>query len=90
MLGHYLTVKVTDGKFSRLVKLKGGMGQIPDAEVFSLNGLTYQMEYGSTRIEMPFYIGCKDFRLEKYPGSEIAELDVRLPNSKPASAMNGL
>lgn len=81
----YLTVKVTDGEFSRLVKLKGGMGQIPDAEVFSLNGLTYQMEYGSTKIEMPFYIGCKDFRLEKYPGSETAssfESDVSIIDLK--------
>jgi len=38
-----LTVKVTDGTHSRLVDLKGGMGAIPDHEVFSLNGLNYEM-----------------------------------------------
>ena len=68
----YLTLKITDGDTSRTVTLQGGIGEIPETEVFSFNGLTYEMEYGSTRIDLPFYIGCKDFRLERYPGSETA------------------
>jgi cytochrome c-type biogenesis protein CcsB len=68
----YLTLKITDGDTSRNVLLKGGIGEIPETEVFSFNGLTYEMEYGSTRIDLPFYVGCKDFRLERYPGSETA------------------
>jgi cytochrome c-type biogenesis protein CcsB len=65
-----LTVKVTDGTHSRLVDLKGGMGAIPDHEVFSLNGLTYEMEYGSIKIQIPFMLECRDFQLDRYPGSQ--------------------
>lgn len=65
----YLTVRVTDGNQSKLVQLEGGMGAMPEHEVFNLNGLTYEMEYGSTRIEIPFFIACRDFQLDRYPGS---------------------
>ncbi len=65
----YLTVKVSDGEKSKEVVLKGGISQIPDHEVFELNGLTYEMEYGSIRIELPFAVKCRDFQLENYPGS---------------------
>ncbi len=64
-----LTVKVTDGKTSKIVDLNGGFGQIPDNTVFNLNGVSYQMQYGSMRIRLPFFVRCEDFRLEKYPGS---------------------
>lgn len=67
-----LTVKITDGKDSRLVDLEGGFGQIPTREVFTFKGLVYEMEYGSTRIELPFSILCRDFQLDKYPGSDVA------------------
>jgi cytochrome c biogenesis protein ResB len=30
------------------------------------------MEYGSTKKELPFSILCRDFQLDKYPGSEVA------------------
>jgi len=66
----YLTLKVSDGKETKIVQLKGGMGIIPDQEVFTLNGLIYEMEYGSTKREVPFYIACRDFQLDRYPGSD--------------------
>ena len=66
----YLTLKVTDGQASKIVQLPGGMGQIPEHVVFELNGLTYEMEYGSTKIELPFYVKCNDFQLENYPGTQ--------------------
>jgi cytochrome c-type biogenesis protein CcsB len=65
----YLTVKITDGEKSKEVVLKGGINQIPDHEVFELNGLSYEMEYGSMRIELPFSVKCNDFQIENYPGS---------------------
>jgi cytochrome c-type biogenesis protein CcsB len=68
----YLTVKVTDGPESRIVQLEGGMSMIPERELFTLNGLTYEMEYGSSRIELPFSIACRDFQLDRYPGSSTA------------------
>jgi cytochrome c-type biogenesis protein CcsB len=66
----YLTVRVTDGKESKIIQLEGGMGAIPEHEVFSLGGLIYEMEYGSAKIDVPFYIACKDFQLDRYPGTE--------------------
>ena len=67
-----LTVKVTDGNESKIVELEGGQGMIPEHVVFNLAGLTYEMEYGSMRIDLPFGIKCRDFQLDKYPGSEMA------------------
>lgn len=66
----YLTLKITDGNQSKIVQLEGGMGTIPEHEVFSLNGLVYEMEYGSSKIEIPFNIACIDFQLDRYPGTE--------------------
>lgn len=66
----YLTLKVTDGSESKIIQLEGGMGAIPEHEVFSLNGLIYEMEYGSAKIELPFYIACRDFQLDRYPGTD--------------------
>jgi len=65
----YLTVRLTDGNQSRLVELEGGQGAIPNHVVFNFNGLTYEMEYGSMRLPLPFAIKCRDFQLDKYPGS---------------------
>lgn len=67
-----LTVKIKDGAKSKIVELIGGIGQIPEHTVFNFEGLTYEMEYGSTKIYLPFEIGCKDFRLARYPGSDVA------------------
>ena len=68
----FLVVKITDGNQSKIVELEGGMGAIPTHETFNFGGLTYEMEYGSTKLELPFSIACKDFQLDKYPGSETA------------------
>ncbi|MCH2231963.1 MAG: cytochrome c biogenesis protein CcsA [Crocinitomicaceae bacterium] len=65
----YLTLKVSDGDHVELVELEGGQGAIPAHVVFSLNGLTYEMEYGSMKLPLPFAIKCRDFQLDKYPGS---------------------
>jgi cytochrome c-type biogenesis protein CcsB len=67
-----LSLKITDGKESKIVHLQGGIGQIPTTEVFQLNGLQYEMEYGSTKKSLPFSIACRDFVLDKYPGSDVA------------------
>lgn len=65
----YLTVKITDGQHSEIVELKGGEDRIPDYVSLTLNGLTYELAYGSMPINIPFYVGCDDFRLERYAGS---------------------
>jgi len=68
----YLVIKLTDGKESKIVSLEGGIGAIPTHETFSFGGLTYEMEYGSKKIDLPFSIACKDFKLDTYPGSQTA------------------
>jgi cytochrome c-type biogenesis protein CcsB len=68
----YLTLKISDGTQSKIIQLKGGIGAIPEHTVFTLNGLVYEMEYGSSKIEIPFYIACRDFKLDRYPGSQAA------------------
>lgn len=65
----YLTLKITDGNQSKIVQLEGGAGSIPTHEVFAFGGLTYEMEYGPMKIELPFYVACRDFQLDRYPGS---------------------
>lgn len=80
-----LTLKITDGNKTKIVNLEGGMGQLPSYQIFEFNGLVYEMAYGSTEKEVPFSIACRDFRLDKYPGSETAssfESDVTVIDEK--------
>lgn len=81
-----LTVRLSDGDRSKLVELEGGFGQIPTHHIINFNGLTYQLEYGSTRFRIPFTVICRDFQLDKYPGSDVAssfasEVTIRDPRN---------
>lgn len=64
-----LKLKLIDGDQEKIVELKGGKDAIPEREVFEFNGLQYEMEYGSVRLDVPFSILCRDFQLDHYPGS---------------------
>ncbi|MFM7644403.1 MAG: cytochrome c biogenesis protein CcsA [Sphingomonadales bacterium] len=65
----YLTVELNDGKASKKIRLEGGIGKFPKPERFAMNGVVYQLEYGSIQKNIPFFVRCRDFRLDKYPGS---------------------
>ena len=65
----YLTVELNDGKATKIVRLEGGRGQFPKPERFAMNGVVYQLEYGSIQKNIPFTVQCRDFRLDRYPGS---------------------
>jgi cytochrome c-type biogenesis protein CcsB len=65
----YLTVELKDGKATKIVRLQGGKGQHPKPERFAMNGVVYQLEYGSIQKNIPFTVECRDFRLDRYPGS---------------------
>lgn len=67
----FLVLKISDGNSSKIVELEGGAGSMPTQEKFSFNGLVYEMEYGPMKIDIPFSIECRDFKLDKYPGSEM-------------------
>ena len=68
---NYLILKIIDGGKEKIVELEGGPDVIPSREVFEFNGLIYEMEYGSIPIQLPFAIKCRDFKLERYPGSDV-------------------
>lgn len=65
----YLTVRISDGKSFKNVTLQGGMAKIPTPKNIIMNGLEYQLEYGSIRKPIPFGVKCRDFELKNYPGS---------------------
>lgn len=67
-----LTVRVSDGTSSKLITLEGGLGKMPTQKTFEMNGLSYQMSYGSVMFKIPFFIYCKKFVLDTYPGSDMA------------------
>lgn len=66
----YLTVRFNFNGKSKLVRLEGGMGALPVPDRFEMDGYIFQLEYGSIRKPLPFSIFCRDFILDKYPGSE--------------------
>lgn len=65
----HLKIKITDGDQTKELDLVGGKDAIPEREVFKFGGLTYEMEYGMIRQELPFAVACRDFQLDRYPGS---------------------
>ena len=53
-----VTLLITSGKETKIVDLIGGIGQIPEKNVFRFAGLSFEMEYGSTKLDLPFSILC--------------------------------
>jgi len=69
---HYLTIQLSSGEKTKTVELTGNHDRIVDPTFFSFNGLNYEVAYGALPIELPFSILCKDFQLDRYPGSDMA------------------
>lgn len=65
----YLTLQITDGNDTKIVKIAGGHGIIANEERFTFNGMLYSIQYGGVPIRLPFSLACNDFTLHKYPGS---------------------
>lgn len=68
----FLTVRVTQGDQEKLVKIPGGAKMIQQPEYFKFAGQTFEMRYGAKPIEIPFSIFCRDFQLDRFPGSDMA------------------
>ena len=68
----YLTVRIESESSTqpKEIVLEGGMGTVPVPNTFSYAGMRFQIEYGSIRRPIPYEILCRDFQLDKYPGSE--------------------
>src|SRR5690606_33864801 len=61
----YLILDVTDGKDKERVELRGGKDAIRRRHVFAVNGLSYAVEYGAIRIDLPFSVACRAFQLDR-------------------------
>jgi len=61
---------VSSGEKSKEITLFGGRGYLNPTTTLFLNDLHLQLRYGSKPIQLPFYVGLKDFTLERYPGSD--------------------
>ena len=70
---HYLTVRLTtEGEEPLEVEVPHFPGSTAVSRMFHFAGLNFEMAYGPKRIELPFSVFCKDFQLDRYPGSNIA------------------
>lgn len=67
----YLTLLIKDGSKSKTITLTGGVDDIAQNKIFSFNGLNYALAYGRRYREIPFTVGCVDFQLERYAGSNM-------------------
>ncbi len=80
-----LIIKVAHEGKSKMVMVTGGVSSIPSPIEVELNGLYYTFVYGPKKIEIPFEVGCRDFRLDRYPGSNMPssfESDLEILDDK--------
>ena len=52
------------------ISLLGGKGFANNPKKVTINGLDFNLTYGSNEVEIPFSITLNDFIAEKYPGTE--------------------
>jgi len=64
-----LQMDVTVDGVTEKVVVKGAKGVLPTINFFTVNGLNFEVGYGSKTIDVPFYIHLRDFQLENYPGT---------------------
>lgn len=67
-----ITLKIKSGKEEKIVTVKGVSGAIAKPKKISLNGLNFNVSYGSIIYKTPFGIKLRDFELERYPGTKSA------------------
>lgn len=64
-----LKIEVKEAGKSKQISVFGKETYIGQAVNFSMNGLDYEISYGSMTKELPFSLTLNDFSLERYPGS---------------------
>ncbi|MDX1446339.1 cytochrome c biogenesis protein [Lishizhenia sp.] len=69
---NYLTIKIEQDGKSELKRLPYQNGSAIKEIPFQFNGLNYMAGYGPVPVELPFYIKCRDFQLDRYAGSDMA------------------
>ena len=68
---NYLTIRLKSGESEKLVELPANTDWIMDGNYFQFAGLNFEIGYGAKPIELPFSVKCRDFQLDKYPGSTL-------------------
>lgn len=68
MVGLNMTVKVNGQAQS--VMVTGRKGEAGEPQVLTFGNTNVSISYGSKQEVLPFSLLCKDFELEKYPGTE--------------------
>ena len=68
-----LKLSVFDGQDQKTIFLFGESGYIGRTTKFTMNGLNYQLSYGSKSIELPFSLILDDFKMKRYSGSDSPE-----------------
>lgn len=66
-----LTLKISTDDEEKIVEIDGSHNHIIQAEYFQFAGMNFEVGYGAIPIELPFSILCRDFILDKYPGSDM-------------------
>jgi cytochrome c-type biogenesis protein CcsB len=67
-----LTVKLESPTEERIIEIPAGVDKILDPYYVSFAGLNFEIAYGSKPMEIPFSVMCRDFQLDRYPGSDMA------------------
>ncbi|MDI1322032.1 MAG: cytochrome c biogenesis protein CcsA [Algoriphagus sp.] len=83
LVGLELLVSIGGETFERTIF--GSQGNVGKREVFSSNGVSLAISYGSKEIQLPFSLALQDFIMERYPGtnspasfaSEVTLIDPR-------------
>lgn len=66
-----LTIKLSTPSESKIVEIEGSHNRIMAKSYFEFAGLTYEVGYGAVPIEIPFSVMCREFILDRYPGSDM-------------------
>jgi len=67
-----LTFRIKSGEEEKMVTIKGASGAVAQPKKISLNGLNFNISYGSKELRTPFSLKLRDFELERYPGTNSA------------------
>lgn len=68
---NFLTLRLKSGEAEKIVELPANTDWIMDGNYFEFAGLKFEIAYGAKPIELPFSVMCRDFQLDKYPGSTL-------------------
>jgi cytochrome c-type biogenesis protein CcsB len=63
-------IQISDGMKQQTIPVFGHSGVVPDTVRIPLANSTLRLAYGADPLQVPFSIYLKDFKLERYPGSQ--------------------